>query len=130
MKKQSILDILCKEVLERTEIEEKNFNSCIPNFQECIKEYIIPFLAVNQGLYNLGFEFDVNASDELIKKKSLILVELLSRGFKDIISTNPSIFHYYYDDDKDFEYACSRICFLVMLGNAIEFKKTLSSITI
>jgi len=130
MKKQSILDILCKEVLERTEIEEKNFNSCIPNFQECIKEYIIPFLTVNQGLYNLGFEFDVNASDELIKKKSLILVELLSRGFKDIISTNPSIFHYYYDDDKDFEYACSRICFLVMLGNAIEFKKTLSSITI
>ena len=130
MKKQSILDILCKEVLERTEIEEKNFNSCIPNFQECIKEYIIPFLAVNQGLYNLGFEFDVKAGDELIKKKSLILVELLSRGFKDIISTNPSIFHYYYDDDKDFEYACSRICFLVMLGNAIEFKKTLSSITI
>ena len=130
MKKQSILDILCKEVLERNELEEKNFNSCIPNFQECIEEYIIPFLAVNQGLYNLDFEFDVNASDELIKKKSLILVELLSRGFKDIISTNPSIFHYYYDDDKDFEYACSRICFLVMLGNVIDFKKTLSSITI
>lgn len=128
MKKQNILEILFVEKLKQIAIEEENFNSCIPNFEECITEYIIPFLEVNQELYSLGFEVDVNSSDELIKKKSLILVELISRGFKDIISTNPNLFNYYYGEDKDFEYACSRICFLVMLGNINEYKKILKDI--
>lgn len=122
MKKQNILEILFVEKLKPIAIEEENFNSCIPNFEECITEYIIPFLEVNQNLYSLGFEVDVNSTDELIREKSLILVELLSKGFRDLISTNPNIFNYYYGEDKDFEYACSRICFLVMLGNINEYK--------
>ena len=73
MKKQNILEILFVEKLKQIAIEEENFNSCIPNFEECITEYIIPFLEVNQKLYSLGFEVDVNSTDELIKKKSLIL---------------------------------------------------------
>ena len=128
MKKQNILEILFVEKLKQIAIEEENFNSCIPNFEECITEYIIPFLEVNQKLYSLGFEVDVNSTDELIKKKSLILLELLSQGFKNLISTNPNLFNYYYGADKDFEYACSMICFLVMLGNINEYKKILKDI--
>lgn len=127
MKKQNILFLLLKDLEKRLQIEEDNFKSCIDDFEQVKEDYIKGFLVVNQRLYLLDFEIDFNSSDKLIEKKSLALLDMLSNDFKELVAGNPRLFKHY-EQEEDFEYACSMYCFLVMLGNIILYKKELSNI--
>lgn len=127
MKKQNILLLLLNDLENRLQIEEDNFKSCIDDFEQVKEDYIKGFLVVNQKLYLLDFEVDFNSTNETIKKKSLALLEMLSRNFKELVAGNPTLFKHY-EQEEDFESACSMYCFIVMLGNIHLFKQELSKI--
>lgn len=127
MKKQNILLLLLNDLENRLQIEEDNFKSCIDDFEQVKEDYIKGFLVVNQKLYLLDFEVDFNSTNENIKKKSLALLEMLSRNFKELVAGNPTLFKHY-EQEEDFESACSMYCFIVMLGNIHLFKQELGKI--
>lgn len=128
MKKQNILLLLLNDLENRLQIEEENFKSCgIDDFEQVKEDYIKGFLVVNQKLYLLDFEIDFESTDDLIKKKSYALLEMLSRNFKELVAGNPTLFKHY-EQEEDFESACSMYCFIVMLGNIHLFKQELSKI--
>lgn len=127
MKKQNILLLLLNDLEKRLQIEEDNFKSCIDDFEQVKEDYIKGFLVVNQKLYLLDFEVDFNSTNETIKKKSLALLEMLSRNFKELVAGNPRLFKHY-EQEEDFESACSMYCFIVMLGNIQLFKQELIKI--
>ena len=127
MKKQNVIDLLCDDFIEKYNKKESIFSSCIKDFDECQKEYILPFLELNQKNYNLGFEFNVNSSNELEKLKSEILFELVCRAFKNLIIALPDVFKQQ-EKEEDFESAVAFTTNNVMIGNVTDFKITINKI--
>lgn len=127
MKKQNILLLLLNDLEKRLQIEEDNFKSCIDDFEQVKEDYIKGFLEINQKLYLLDFKIDFNSTNEIVKKKSFTLLNMLSKDFKELICNNPTLFKHI-EQNEDFESACSMYCFIVMLGNIILYKKELSNI--
>lgn len=127
MRKKNILDLLIDDFIIDYRTKEDNFNSCIPNYNNCKEEYILPFIINNQTNYNLGFKFDINSSDELTKKKSIALYNLICNDFKELVSTMPKVFK---DEEKNngIESAISFMTNNVIIGNINKYKKNLKTI--
>ncbi len=127
MRKKNILDSLIDDFIIDYKIKEDNFKSCISDFDKCKEEYILPYIILNQDKYSLDFKFDINSSNELVKKKSIILYDFICNDFKELISTLPNVFK---EEEKNnnIESAISFMTNNVITGNINIYKKYLKTI--
>lgn len=124
MKKQNILDLLAQDKLNEIKIKEDNFHKCINNFDEYIEKYIKPYLINNQERFD--YKFDLESEDENIKKQSESLLKTICFLFEDLVSVGPELYLSLLEE-KDTEYACSGICFYILMGNITIIKKELAN---
>lgn len=128
MKKQNILELLCNDYQKRLAIEKENLASIIKE-EEYVNLYhhINIFLTNNCKLYNLDFDYDITATNEVSKAKSLYLLNVSIIYTMDLIGTSPNFFKHY---EKEFNRSCAfdEIVFRVLLGNILEIKKELQTI--
>lgn len=117
MKKQNILNLLCEDMVKEINKKEENFKKCINDFDECIDNNIIPFLIDNQKEF--GFVFNLNSNDKEIKEKSLFILSVIIKEFKNLISIAPDYF-LLEKEEKGFDSACNCIVFHILMGNDIK----------
>ena len=131
MKKINVLDLLCDDLIEQTEKEKNNLYSCIDNtlIDDEIKKYILPYLQKSYQLFDLGFDFDINSTDEITKYKSLLLLSSIISGVYDLISTMPNYFKEY-KKEYNIQVAYEEICLRVLIGNILDIKKDLKHINL
>lgn len=118
MKKQNILSILLSDNLKEKKQKEENFNMVITDFDKCIEDYIIPYLSSKENQEVFGYVFNLNTNDDIVKEKTLRLLNVITKLFKEVVSVAPEYF-LTLQKEKDFEYACQGICATILLGNDI-----------
>jgi len=119
MEKQNILTILLRDHLKEIEQKEENFNKVITDFDKCIEDYIIPYLSSKENQEVFGYVFDLNTNDDIVKEKTLYLLEAVKDLFKDYVSIAPDLFDFL-QKEKNFEYACHYICSFILQSNQIK----------
>ena len=129
MKKQNILDLLADDFEKRYNQEKSNKKEIIKNDDEEKNMYHIIniFLTNNYKIYNLDFSYNIKSTNETEKAKSLYLLYECISASLDLIGITPSFFKHYekeYDKRRAFE----EICFRVLLGNILDYKKELKQI--
>lgn len=127
MKKYNILQLLQDEYNNEYEIRKNNFQSCIPNFEQCVSSNIIPFLENDIKPYNFNFEFDLNSNDTLTKYKSMWLLKIVNKKFFEMISYTPNYFKSV-EKEKGFDLACYDICTKLLYQNIYSIKKELKGL--
>lgn len=129
MKKINVLDLLCDDLIEQDKLEKNNLYSCIDKtlIDSNINKYILPYIQKTYKLYDLGFDFDINSTDEITKYKSLMLLSSIIKGVYDLISTMPNYFKEY-EKEYNIQVAYEEICLRVLIGNILDIKKDLKHI--
>lgn len=117
MKKQNILELLCEDLILEINKKEENFKKCIDDFDKCVDNNIIPFLIDRHEEF--GFEFDLNSNDEALKEKSKLILGIMIREFRELISITPDYF-LAEKEEKGFDMACNLILGNILLGNDIK----------
>lgn len=124
MKKKHILDLLTEDYFKERKTKNDNFNNCISNFNDYIEKYIKPCLIMNQERFN--YQFDLNSGDNNIKEWSNIFLNTMCFAFKDLVSYSPNL--YLSLLEKNIEYACSGICFYILISNITNIKRNINMI--
>lgn len=129
MKKQNILDLLCNDLESQYNKEQTNKKEVLKNTEEEINlcHHINLFLTNNYKIYNLDFDYDIKSNNELYKAKSLYLLDRCINSTIILIGINPDFLKSYqskYNKSLTFD----ELCFRVLLGNILEYKKELKQI--
>lgn len=127
MKKQNILQLLQDDYDDKYKIRKRNFYKCVHNFEKCVKYNTIPFLEKYAKDFKFDFEFNLEAEDDLIKYKSLYLLNSLNNYFFEEISYSPNYFHKK-EQEIGFELACDDICANVLYKYIFIIKKELKGL--
>lgn len=129
MRKQNILDFLCDDFSNQFNKEKENLKSVLKDDEyNNLYHHINIFLTNNYKLFNLDFDYNINSSDMLEKSKSLYLLSKSVKGVLDLLSATPSFFKSY-ESKYGRSLAFDEVCFRVLLGNILDFKKELKKIT-
>lgn len=123
MKKKHILDLLTEDYFKERKTKNDNFGNCISDFDDYIEKYIKPCLIMNQERFN--YQFDLNSSDDNIKEWSNKFLNIMCFSFRDLISVSPNLYLSLLKE-KDIEYACSGICFYVLISNITNIKRNVN----
>lgn len=129
MRKQNILDSLCDDFSKQFCEEKENLKSVLKDEEHNnLYHHINIFLTSNYKLFNLDFAYNINSSDTLEKSKSLYLLSKSVKGVLDLLSATPSFFKSY-ESKYGRSLAFDEVCFRVLIGNILDFKKELKKIT-
>lgn len=130
MKKQNVLDLLCDDLISQYEKENYNFYTCVNDNEiwKNAKRYILPFIESNLNMFKLDFNFDIYATDELVKYKSMILFVSFITETTELIASMPKYFKEY-EKKYNTELAYNEICLRVFIGNILDIRKGLNKIS-
>lgn len=130
MKKQNILDLLCDDFIQNHNQEQENKKEIIKTTEDEINlcHHINIFLTNNSKQFNLDFNFNIKSNNKLERAKSLLLLHKCINESINLISITPSFFKQCekaYNTSRAFD----EICFRVLIGNVLIYKKELKKIT-